>query len=347
MTALRAYPRVVMFSSEPSTGASGPPSPLAGAALALVHDGATPAQLAERFAVTGAAIDPDGGRALLGELARLGLVRIARNNGDDRFHVLTSLGQQVLGGSLGGDAGVVAHMAELERLRTDLLSTIAHELRTPLTAIRTCVGVLRDPETTPSDVELDTLLGTIERNADRMQRVVGDILEIARFRTGEVVLQLRRFDAVELARGAVASLAPLATQRQQQIDLDVSTSPIPVYGDHRRLEQALVNLVSNAVKYSPVGCRILVRVQAAGSVVIWAVRDDGPGIPPDEQPHLFERFFVGRNDRAGATRGVGLGLPTALAIAQAHGGRIDVVSVPGEGSLFSLVVPTDGPPDDD
>jgi signal transduction histidine kinase len=347
MTALRAYPRVVMFAPGPSAVTGGSPSPLAGAALGLVHDGATPAQLIERFAADGATIDLIRARSLLGELARLGLVRIARHSGEDRFHVLTSLGHQVLGGSLGGDAGVVAHMAELERLRTDLLSTIAHELRTPLTAIRTCVGVLRDPETTPSDAELDTLLATIERNADRMQRVVGDILEIARFRTGEVVLQLRRFDAAELARGAVASLAPLASQRHQGIELEVPGSPIRVFGDHRRLEQALVNLVSNAVKYGPEGGRILVRVQAAGSVVVWAVRDDGPGIPADEQPHLFERFFVGRNDRSGATRGVGLGLPTALAIAQAHGGRIDVFSIPGEGSLFSLVVPTDGPPDND
>ena len=291
---------------------------------------------------------PDGGRALLGELARLGLVRIARNNGDDRFHVLTSLGEQMLGGSLGGDAGVVAHMAELERLRTDLLSTIAHELRTPLTAIRTCVGVLRDPETTPSDVELDTLLGTIERNADRMQRVVGDILEIARFRTGEVVLQLRRFDAVELARGAVASLAPLATQGQQQIDLDVSTSPIRVYGDHRRLEQALVNLVSNAVKYSPVGCRIL--ASRSGS----RLRGDlgGPRRRPRHPagratPPLRALLRRSQRSRPGRRAAWASACRSALAIAQAHGGRIDVVSVPGEGSLFSLVVPTDGPPDDD
>jgi signal transduction histidine kinase len=343
----RAYPRVVMFASDPSVPPGGLPSPLAGAALALVDEGATPADLAERFAAAGASIDLSCARALLGELARLGLVRIARHNGDDRFHVLTSLGQQMLGGRLGGDAGVVAHMAELERLRTDLLSTIAHELRTPLTAIRTCVGVLREPETAPSDTELATLLATIERNADRMQRVVGDILEIARFRTGEVVLQLRRFDATELARGAVASVAPLAAQRHQEIELDVPVTPVRVYGDHRRLEQALVNLVSNAGKYSPEGSRITVRVQAIDQIVAWTVRDDGPGIPADEQPHLFERFFVGRNDRSGGTRGVGLGLPTALAIAQAHGGRIDVYSIPGQGSLFSLVVPADGPPDGD
>ncbi len=336
-----------MYAADASAAERGSPSPLAGAALALVQDGATAADLAGRFAAAGAVVDVDRARALLGDLARLGLVRVARHDGRHRFHVLTSLGHQVLGGSLGGDVGVVAHMAELERLRTDLLSTIAHELRTPLTAIRTCVGVLRDPDTAPSDVELDTLLGTIERNADRMQRVVGDILEIARFRTGEVVLQLRRFDALELMRGAIASVAPLAGQRHQEIMLRPPSIAIRVFGDHRRLEQALVNLLSNAVKYGPAGGRIVVRVGAADDLVTWSVRDDGPGIAPEDQVHLFERFFVGPNDRDGGPRGVGLGLPTALAIAQAHGGRIDVESAPGAGSVFALVVPRDGPHDAD
>ena len=194
---------------------------------------------------------------------------------------------------------------------------------------------------------MEALLGTIERNADRMQRVVGDILEIARFRTGEIVLQLRRFDASAMARGAVASVAPLAAQRRQVIELDAPGAPVRVFGDHRRLEQALVNLISNAVKYGPNGSTINVRVRPVATSVAWTVTDEGPGIPVDEQPRLFERFFVGRNDRDGGGRGVGLGLPTALAIAQAHGGTIDVASAPGCGSVFSIVVPAEGPPDVD
>ncbi len=346
MAALRAYPRVVMFRADgPPQGAS--PSPLAAATLRLVGDGATPPGLVERFAATGATIDEACASRLLAELARLGLVRVARHNGDGRVHVLTTLGHQIRDSGFGDGSGIAEQLAELERLRTDLLSTIAHELRTPLTAVRTCVGVLRGPETSPTESEQATLLATIERNADRMQRVVGDILEIARFRTGEVVLQLRRFDAVELVRGAVASVAPLAAQRHQEITLRTPGIPIGVFGDHRRLEQALVNLLSNAVKYGPASGRIEVHVGAAGDVVTWSVRDDGPGISPEDQTHLFERFFVGPNDRDGGPRGVGLGLPTALAIAQAHGGRIDVQSAPGSGSLFTLVVPHDGPPDAD
>ena len=321
------------------------PSPLTGAALALVADGATAADLAERFAGAGATVEPARAAAVLGELAGLGLVRIARHDGDDRLHVLTTLGRQMLSGTLGSDAGLGERLAELERLRSEFLSTIAHELRTPLTAIRTCVSVLRDQATDPSPAEIDTLLGTIERNADRMQRVVGDILEIARFRTGEIVLQLRPFDASTMARGAVASIAPLAAQRGQAIELDVPAPPVRVFGDRRRLEQALVNLISNAVKYGPENGTISVRVRLVGRAVAWTVADEGPGIPAGEQAHLFERFYVGQSSREGGGRGVGLGLPTALAIAQAHGGTIDVTSAPGYGSVFSIVVPADGPPD--
>jgi signal transduction histidine kinase len=334
-----------MYATDRPADSARAPSPLIASALSLVGDGATPRDLAERFAASGAQVEERRAADLLEELAGLGLVRVARYDGDDRLHVLTSLGRTMQRSGLGADAGIEARLAELERLRTDLLSTIAHELRTPLTAVRTCVGVLRDPSNSPTDAELATLLSTIERNADRMQRVVGDILEIARFRTGEVVLQLRRFDALEMARGAVASVAPLASRRHQVIEIDPPPVAVHVYGDHRRLEQALVNFLSNAVKYGPSGGRILVRVRSAGDEVSWAVQDDGPGIPPDEQPRLFERFFVGRNDRD--THGVGLGLPTALAIAQAHGGRIDVQSASGRGSTFALVVPAGGPPDGD
>jgi signal transduction histidine kinase len=261
--------------------------------------------------------------------------------------VLTSLGRQFTDAGAVIGAGIATQLADLEHLRTDLLSTIAHELRTPLTAVRTCVGILRDPGATPTDAERAKLLATIERNADRMQQVVGDILEIARFRTGEIVLQLRGFDAVELARGAIASVEPLATARSQVITLDAPASTTRVFGDHRRLEQALINLVSNAVKYGRRGGRIDVTVRVHARFVTWSVRDEGPGIPEADRPHLFERFFVGLNDQDGASRGVGLGLPTALAIAQAHGGRIDVQTEVGRGSTFSLSVPAAGPADAD
>jgi signal transduction histidine kinase len=319
------------------------PSPLAGAALAVLRGGVTATQLIRRLEEHGMTVDIDVARRALGELAQLGLARIARTNGDGASYVPTSLGLRFVDRSFVGNADQAAHLAELERLRTDLLSTIAHELRTPLTAVRTCVGLLLDPASSPDDEDRRRLLDTVGRNADRMQRVVGDILDLSRYRAGGVQLQLRRFDAASLARSAVSTVLPLIDRRGQRVEVAAPRGPVWLFGDRRRIEQALVNFVSNASKYAPEGTRIGVSVQADGSHVRLSVTDEGPGIPFEDQPRLFERFFVGGTSHAEGPSGIGLGLPIALAIAQAHGGTIDVDSVPGEGSRFTLVLPVDGP----
>jgi signal transduction histidine kinase len=209
--------------------------------------------------------------------------------------------------------------------------------------VRTSVGLLLDPALDPSSAQQHTLLETIDRNASRMQRVVDDILDLARFRAGRVQLQLRRFDATELARSSIASVAPLAHARRQDIELSAPPGNVPVFGDFRRLEQALVNLLSNAGKYSPGGTAISVPVASSGQEVSWAVADRGPGIRPDDQARLFERFFVAARDGTEAAGGIGLGLPISLSIVEAHGGRIDVDSQPGRGSTFRMIVPAEGP----
>ena len=320
-------------------------SPLLHAALALVPPSATAAELEQRFAASGADLHPRIAARLLGELTDLGLVRATqRGNHGTRF-VATTLGHRYLDADLHGQAGIP--LAELEGLRTDLLSTIAHELRTPLTAVRTSAGLLLEPTAEPTEDQRRALLQAIERNGERMQRLVGDILELSRFRSGSVSLQLRRFSAGALADSVIGVVAPLAAQRGQRIErLLPSSGDHRVYGDHRRLEQALLNLVSNAQRFAPDDGTVTVRVEEHGLMTAWRVTDDGPGISEDDQARLFERFFVGRNDRSGPREGVGLGLPTALAIAQAHGGTIDVRSELGRGSTFALVVPTAGPGDE-
>jgi signal transduction histidine kinase len=315
-------------------------SPLAAPALSLLEDGATASVLVARFAGLGAVIEETTAERLLDQLADLGLVRVTRGAGARRVFVTTSLGQRsggVLSGAVDEAAGL---LRDLEEMRADLLSTIAHELRTPLTVIRTSVGLLRDPDTQPSPEQHLALLDTIERSADRMQRLVTDTLDLTRFRAGRISLQLRRFDAIALARAVVASLAPGSAAR---VDLHAPPIPVWVFGDRRRLDQALLNLVSNALKYSPAETRVRLSVTQQPPEVHWEVADQGPGIPPEERGRLFERFFVGRNDRSRTRDGVGLGLPIALAIAQAHGGRIDVESEPDVGSRFTMVVPADGP----
>jgi two-component system, OmpR family, phosphate regulon sensor histidine kinase PhoR len=318
------------------------PSPLAGAVLALVGPGVTASELVARLAENQATVEMPIARARLDELCELGLTRAVVTDDDTRYHI-TPLGERIIRMSFTADPAQVDLLAEIEQMRTDLLATIAHELRTPLTAVRTSVGLLLDPTLEPDPDERRTLLSTIDRNAMRMQRLVGDILDLARFRAGRVQLQLRRFDAKDLASSAIASVAPLADTQGQTITLVAPPEPVPVFGDRQRLEQALVNLLSNAGRYSPAGAPITVTVSAADDHVSWSVADKGHGIRPEDKARLFERFFVAGSDRRGSTAGTGLGLPISLLIVEAHGGRIDVRSRVGRGSTFTIIVPAQGP----
>lgn len=330
-------------SPDPAASTTVAAEPLLPAVLALVREGGTAGQIAARFRKETEDTSIPRIRAMLHDLAHLGLVRATSADGRRRRYVVTSLGEQALRVSLAGPSDAVARLEDLERLRTDLFATIAHDLRTPLTAVRTCAGLLLDAGAEAAPEQRRQLVESIVRNADRMQRLVEDVLDLSRFRAGRVQLQLRRFDARIIARDLAASIAPLAAQRRQHLAVDLPEMVPWVYADHRRIEQAVLNLLSNAQKFSPEGATMGLSVRAMGSEVQWRVSDHGPGIAPEDQARLFERFFVGASAEA-AVGGTGLGLPTALAIAQAHGGRIDVDSALGQGSRFTLAVPAAGPP---
>jgi signal transduction histidine kinase len=317
------------------------------AALLLVAEGASPTELASRFSVLcPPASDKSEAAKLLGRLAELGLVRMTRRN-VEKHYVLTVLGEQHAQATLAGQPEIAGGLAALERLRTDLLSTVAHEMRTPLTAVRTSIGILLDQSLEPAPELRQQLLQSISQSAERMQRLVSDVLDLTRSRLGGMQLQLRRFDAADLAREVAAPLKPLLEGRNQRFKIDLPERPVWVYGDHRRLEQALTNLVSNAQKFSYEGGTIRLAVSGSGDEVSWTVADQGVGIAPEDRPRLFERFFSAATDAAGHRAGTGLGLPLALAIAQAHGGTIDVESALGQGSTFTLRVPAAGPPEGD
>jgi PAS domain S-box-containing protein len=240
-------------------------------------------------------------------------------------------------------AGTVAGAAAIIREVSQRWETVAHELRAPLTAVRTCVGLLRDPNVKPEPAVRAELLKTIEQSAERMQRLVADLLDLTRFRSGSIRLQLRRIDARALAREAAAAMTPLLEARGQQLDLALPGSPLWVYGDRRRLERALLNLLSNAQKFSPDGAHVRLSVAAQGDDVTWSVTDIGPGITAADQERLFERFFTGATNASREGADTGLGLPIAQAIALAHGGAIEVESAVGRGSTFTVRVPASGP----
>ncbi|MGH2380248.1 MAG: sensor histidine kinase [Candidatus Limnocylindria bacterium] len=279
----------------------------------------------------------------LKQLAGLGLVRVAQPGpgGSEPRFVRTILGDQLVDASITGSSPLDERLAELEQLRGDLFATVAHELRTPLTSIRTSVGLLLDPGTRADAEQRHQLLGAIQRNAESLQQLADDVLDLARFRTGHVRLGLRRFDARILVGEVAETLAPSLASRDHRVEVEAPDAPVWVFADHRRLERALLNLLSNAHKFSPNAAAIQLAIGEADGEVTWSVTDAGTGIPVEQQSHLFERFFVGATDRA--RTGTGLGLPIALAIVQAHEGRIELDSEVGRGSTFRIIVPAAGP----
>jgi signal transduction histidine kinase len=313
---------------------------LAWAALGLLDTPRSASELAERFAAEGATIESARATELLEELVGLGVARVNEAGRLPRY-IRTPLGDQLAGNSVVDGGELQHHLAELERLRSDLFSTVAHELRTPLTAIRTAVGLLLDPETRAAPDERRALLQTVERNAERLQRLADTALELARFRAGQIRLQLRRFDARELGDDVRLALGPVLDAKNQRLTIAVGDQPLWVFADHRRIERAVLNLVSNAHKFSEPGSEIRLAVRSSEEDVCWEVADDAHGIAEEDRPLLFERFFVSASDRAAG--GSGLGLPIVLITAQAHGGRVEVESEPGRGSVFRLIVPAAGP----
>jgi signal transduction histidine kinase len=310
--------------------------------LALLTEPITAQEVAGRVSGEGLELSASRAGDILARLEALGLARIAGYEGTEARYVATSLGQRAAAALVTADPEVLLGLEELERLRSDLLATVGHELRTPLTAIRTSAGLLLDPGLDPTPSQRRQLLGTIGRSADRMQQLLTELLDLARLRAGAIEMARDAFDARVLARDVAVSVEPMAAAREQLVRLELPDEPLPIVGDRRRLEQALLNVVANAQKFSPSGRDVTIGVarDADPSRVRWTVTDEGPGIAPADQVRLFERFFVGSPDGSGRG-GAGIGLPTALAIAQAHGGTIEVDSELGRGSIFHLVVRAD------
>ena len=171
-----------------------------------------------------------------------------------------------------------------------------------------------------------------------MQQFVADVLDIARFRSGTARLQLRAFDAVALADDVAQASGPMLEPRGQRLSVHASKDALSVYADRQRIEQVLVNFLSNASRFSPTGSEIAMEVSSVGDDVVWSVRDEGPGIPEEDRPRLFERFFTA-DHRSQQQSGTGLGLPISLAIAEAHEGSIQVETEVGRGSTFALRIP--------
>jgi signal transduction histidine kinase len=235
----------------------------------------------------------------------------------------------------------VTQQRELDQLKDDFVATVSHELRTPLTSMMGFLEMLREGEAGPLNADQEKFLAIVYRSSERLQRLVGDLLFVARLDVSGLQMQFGEVPVQEVAADVAESSAAVARARQIDLRTELGEAP-PVWGDRERLGQLVTNLASNAIKFTPAGGTVTIRVLRDGDDVVVEVEDTGIGIPQAEQDRVFQRFFRSTTATAQAIPGTGLGLVITKAIAEAHGGSISLHSEPGAGTCFRVRLPIDG-----
>jgi PAS domain S-box-containing protein len=226
-------------------------------------------------------------------------------------------------------------LRELDRLKDEFIAAVSHELRTPLASIIGYVELLEDEHASGPDTE--HFLEVISRNARRLSRLIADLLFLSGIQSGTMTMELSHTDLGEVAASAVDEMRHEAERKH--IALTLSASPVPCVADPGRISQLLTNLISNAVKFTPLGGSVRVKAETEGEMAVLSVADTGSGIPEADLMSVFERFFRSGAAARQAIPGTGLGLTITKAIADAHGGTITVYSAEGKGSVFKAYLP--------
>jgi two-component system phosphate regulon sensor histidine kinase PhoR len=225
----------------------------------------------------------------------------------------------------------------LEKTRSDFVATASHELRTPLAAVYGAVRTLRRDDVELSDYDRTQFLEMIESEATRLARIVDQILLAGQLDADAVDLELTECDPEQVAAGVIES-AEMHLPESISLDLDVDGAQ-PINCDENKLRQVLVNLVDNAVKYSPSGGRVELRVRSANGSCLIEVADEGLGIPPEERERIFEKFYRLDPQQTQGVGGSGLGLYISRELVERMDGRLRVASEPGKGSRFTVELP--------
>ncbi len=224
-----------------------------------------------------------------------------------------------------------------DQLKTALLRAVTHDLRTPLASIKASVSALRQPGAAYRDEDRAELLAEIEEETDRLDRLVGNLLDASRVEAGALRPRKRPQDVGELLNAVVARLRPVLAERK--VEVQVAADVPPVACDYQQLDQVVGNLLENAALHTPAGTPIVLRARCAHDWVRVEIEDCGRGIPVDDRERLFRPFERGPSKRPGT----GLGLAIARGFVEAHGGRISVDDAPGGGAVFAFTLPVAGP----
>ncbi|SDD47892.1 PAS domain S-box-containing protein [Auraticoccus monumenti] len=253
-----------------------------------------------------------------------------------------------------GTAGCVMVFRDLreqdrvERMKSEFVSTVSHELRTPLTSIRGVLGLMANERLGPLAPQAAPLVRIASDSADRLSRLVEDLLDVGRLQSGRFPLSVADHDAAVLARRAVDQGRLLLTERAVELVLDAGDQPLVVHGDQDRIQQVLTNLLSNAAKYAPECTEVAVAVRGDPSglggrgAVCFDVTDHGPGIPADKLDEVFDRFVQADQSDTRAKEGTGLGLSIARQLVRAMGGTLGVSSEPWSHTTFTVELPAGG-----
>ncbi len=257
-------------------------------------------------------------------------LRLPKNEGSEFGRLATSY------------QAMARQLAELERLRAEFVSVASHELKTPINVIIGYLELLKEGIYGEVPAQQKEVLETINKQANGLTRLVKRLLDVSRFEASGGKLDVRQVDLHRFFNTLESSFSVLASQRDIAFNID-HREPLPttVHWDEDRINEVLGNLLSNAFKFTERHGRVTLTVAQEDDQIVITVADAGAGIPPDQLPHIFDKFFQADNQAAAASKGTGLGLAIAKEIVEAHGGQIKVDSTVGEGTTFVVTLPTE------
>ena len=235
-------------------------------------------------------------------------------------------------------------LKELDKMKSDFVSNVSHELRTPLTAIKGSVDNMLDGITGSLNEKQARYLTRIKSNADRLARLISDLLDLSRIEAGKIDLRPTNLSLVALIKEVAESLRPVAADKLINLQVLSHDAGIKAWADRDKVTQVLMNLIGNAVKFTPQKGKVTVAVEKNGNEwVRISVADTGPGILPEEANKIFAKFYQIAQQSKEKTKGTGLGLAISKALVEMHGGKIWVETAGGQGSTFSFTLPARQP----
>ncbi len=291
--------------------------------------------------VHNAAIDRLATEAIRRREARQEMVELTRGGAEPRFFEVSAV--PLRENSVPENGAVllfhdVSHLQRVEKMRRDFVANVSHELRTPLSIFRGYLETLLDDPHQPPG-ELLRILEIMERHSNRLNALVEDVLSLARLESPGIDLHMSEIDLPEFLHGIMRDWEKRLAAKKLKSHLNFPGTLPHLRADETRLQELIYNLLDNAVKYSKPGGTVFLRAEADTDVVRISVADQGIGIPPDDLPRIFERFYRADKSRSSEQSGTGLGLSIVKHIAQLHGGTVEAKSELGKGTTISVLFP--------